>query len=84
MATYNSANGIFQPSNKTLFDGVTNFSGIHSDLGVQVARGMVPGVQGLSISGFQTAVSGTFIPLWDFGIHQPKRQSAFQLQIITR
>ena len=67
MATYNSANGAFQASNKTLFDGVAKFAGINDELGIQVARGLVPGVQGLSISGYQSSVSSTFIPLWDHG-----------------
>lgn len=67
MATYNSANGAFQAQNKTLFDGVAKFAGITDELGIQVARGLVPGVQGLSISGFQAAVSSTYIPLWDQG-----------------
>lgn len=67
MATYNSANGSFQAQNRTLFDGVAKFAGINDELGIQVARGLVPGVQGLSISGFQPAVSSTWIPLWDAG-----------------
>lgn len=65
MATYNSANGAFQASNKTLFDSVANYASLNDNLGLQIARGLIPGVQGLSISGYQPAVSSTFIPLWD-------------------
>lgn len=31
---------------------------------VQVARGKIPGVQGLSISGYQPAVPDTWVPIW--------------------
>lgn len=34
---------------------------------VQVARGLVTGVTGLSISGFNAAVDSTFRPLWHYG-----------------
>jgi len=34
---------------------------------LSVARGAIPGIQGLSISGYQGTVDGTWIPLWDGG-----------------
>ena len=34
---------------------------------VQVARGLITGVTGLSISGFNAAVDSTFRPLWHYG-----------------
>lgn len=67
MATYNSANSSFQSQNRTLFDGITKYANLNDDLNLQIARGLISGVQGLSISGYQSAVSSTFIPLWDHG-----------------
>lgn len=37
----------------------------NDSLGLNVARGMVKGVTGLSISGYNAAVSSTFVPLWE-------------------
>jgi len=37
----------------------------NDDFGLNVARGLVKGVTGLSISGYNPAVSSTFVPLWD-------------------
>lgn len=81
MATYNSANGAYQAQNKTLFDGVAKYAGINDELGIQVARGLVPGVQGLSISGFQAAVSATYIPLWDNATAYTYFASAQQVRV---
>lgn len=38
-----------------------------SDYGLQVARGLIPGIQGLSISGYNAAVNATWVPLWEIG-----------------
>lgn len=46
---------VFMPDNTTLQSGSFN---------LQVARGVVPGVTGLSISGYNDAVGTTFVPLW--------------------
>jgi len=81
MATFNSANGIYQPQNKTLFDGVTNYANLNSDVGLQIARGLLPGVQGLSISGFQAAVSSTYIPLWENATTYTYFSSAQQVRV---
>lgn len=37
----------------------------NDSLGLNVARGTVKGVTGLSISGYNAAVSSTFVPLWE-------------------
>lgn len=37
----------------------------NDDFGLNVARGLVKGVTGLSISGYSSAVSSSFVPLWD-------------------
>ncbi len=38
---------------------------VNDDLGLNIARGLVKGVTGLSISGYSSAVGGTFVPLWE-------------------
>jgi len=69
MAIFNSANNTLQTSNKTLFEMsmVNNQSLYSAPFELAVARGLIPGVQGLSISGYQGSVGATFIPLWDGG-----------------
>jgi hypothetical protein len=37
----------------------------NDDFGLNVARGLVKGVTGLSISGYSSAVSSSFVPLWE-------------------
>ena len=37
----------------------------NDDLGLNVARGLVKGVTGLSISGYSSAVSSSFVPIWE-------------------
>lgn len=39
----------------------------NSELNLNIARGLVKGVTGLSISGYNAAVPTTFVPLWDIG-----------------
>lgn len=38
-----------------------------SDYGLQVARGLITGITGISISGYYSSVSSTWIPLWEIG-----------------
>lgn len=38
---------------------------VNDDLGLNIARGLVKGVTGLSISGYSSAISSTFVPLWE-------------------
>ena len=67
MAQWNSANNTLQTHNKTLFEvNVPNNQSIFSgDFNLQVARGKVSGVSLVNLYGFQTAVGGTWIPLWE-------------------
>lgn len=37
----------------------------NDDLGLNVARGLVKGVTGLSISGYSSTVSSSFVPIWE-------------------
>lgn len=69
MAVFNSANNSLQSGNKSLFEMsmVNNQSLYSAPFELAVARGLIPGVQGLSISGYQGSVDGTWIPLWDGG-----------------
>lgn len=39
----------------------------NDDLGLNIARGLVKGVTGLSISGYNGSVPTSFVPLWDIG-----------------
>lgn len=67
MATFNSANNTLQQGNKTLFEmGMTNNQTIYSaDWSMQVARGKIPGVSLVNLYGYQSAVDGTWIPVWE-------------------
>ena len=69
MAIYNSANNSLQDGYKTLFEmQMNNNQSLYSaPFELAVARGLIPGVAGLSISGYQGSVSSTWIPLWDGG-----------------
>lgn len=69
MATFNSSNNSLQSGNKTLFEmAMVNNQSIYSaPFELSVARGLIPGISGPSISGYQAAVSTTWIPLWDGG-----------------
>lgn len=67
MAQWNSANNTLQTHNKTLFEvGMNNNQSILSgDFNLQVARGKVDGVSLVNLYGYQAAVSGTWIPVWE-------------------
>lgn len=52
-----------------------------TDYGLQVARGLVTGVQGLSISGYNSAVTGTWVPLWEIGTAYTYFSSAQQVRV---
>ena len=67
MAQWNSANSSLQTINKTLFEvGINNNQSILSgDFNLQFARGKVAGVSLVNLSGYQAAVSSTFIPVWE-------------------
>lgn len=67
MAQWNSANNSLQSINKTLYEvQMTNNQGILAgDFNLQVARGKVAGVSLLNLYGYQAAVDGTWIPVWE-------------------
>ena len=69
MAQYNTGNNSFQSANKTLFEvSMPNNTRLHSaSFEMQVAMGKVPGVTGLSIAGYNSAVGTSFIPAWENG-----------------
>lgn len=71
MAQYNTGNNSFQASNKTLFEvSMPMNTRIHSaSFEMQVAMGKVPGVAGLSISGYNPSVGTEFIPAWEDGAY---------------
>lgn len=52
-----------------------------TDYGLQVARGLVTGVQGLSISGYNSAVTATWVPLWEIGTAYTYFSSAQQVRV---
>lgn len=39
----------------------------NDSLGLNIARGMVKGVTGLSISGYSSTITSSFVPLWEIG-----------------
>lgn len=67
MAQWNSANNSLQAQAKTLFEvGLTNNQSILSgDFNLQIARGKVDGVSLVNLYGYQAALDGTFIPVWE-------------------
>lgn len=67
MATYNSANNTLQSGNKSLFEMTinNNESSYSAPFELAVARGKVPGIQGLSISGFNPTVGTSWVPVWE-------------------
>lgn len=69
MATFNTANNTLQSGNKTLFEvAITNNETKYSaPFELAVARGKIPGITGLSISGYFATVDSTWQPLWDIG-----------------
>lgn len=69
MAQYYTGNNSLRTDNKSQFEMMmlNNQSIYSAPFELAVARGLVPGVQGPSISGYQSAVSTTWIPLWDGG-----------------
>lgn len=69
MAQYFTGNNSLRTENKSNFEMMmlNNQSLYSAPFEVAVARGLVPGVAGLSISGFQGSVSSSWIPLWDGG-----------------
>lgn len=69
MAVYNSSNSALQSGNKTLFEMsmVNNQSLYSAPFELAVARGKIPGVTGLSISGYNAAVDATWQPIWEIG-----------------
>lgn len=92
MAIYNKTTGQFLADNKTLYEanmlaksdgGLVSESNPMpiSDYGFQVARGLVTGVTGLSISGYNSAVNGTWQPLWEIGGAYTYFGSAQQVRI---
>lgn len=38
---------------------------VNDDMGLNIARGLVKGVTGLSISGYSSTVSSSFVPIWE-------------------
>lgn len=67
MAQWNSANNSLQTHNKTLFEvNMANHQSILSgDFNLQVARGKVDGVSLVNLYGYQAALDGTWIPVWE-------------------
>jgi len=69
MATFNTANNALQSGNKTLFEvAITNNETKYSaPFELAVARGKIPGITGLSISGYYATVDTNWQPIWDIG-----------------
>ena len=67
MAQWNSANNTLQTHNKTLFEVSmnNNQSILSGDFNLQVARGKVDGVSLVNLYGYQAAVDGSWIPVWE-------------------
>ena len=60
--------GMLASSNGSIVSNSTPFAiSNRDDFTLSVARGVIPNIQGLSISGYQNTVDGTWIPLWDGG-----------------
>ena len=67
MAQLNTANNTLQDYNKTLVELSVpyNRSLYAADMNQQIALGKVPGVSLVNLYGYQAAVDGTFIPVWE-------------------
>lgn len=67
MAQLNTANNTLQDYNKTLIELSVpyNRSIYAADMNQQIAMGKVPGVSLVNLYGYQAAVDGTFIPVWE-------------------
>lgn len=69
MAIWDSVNKILQPGNKSLFEVAisNNESKYSAPFELAVARGKIPGVTGLSISGYFATVDTNWQPIWEIG-----------------
>lgn len=69
MAIWDSSINSLQPGNKTLFEVAlqSNESKYSAPFELAVARGKIPGITGISISGYFATVDATWQPLWDIG-----------------
>lgn len=67
MAQWNSSNNSLQTHNRTLFElSVPNHQSILAgDFNLQIARGKVDGVSLVNLYGYQGAVDGAWIPIWE-------------------
>ena len=67
MAQWNSLVKLLQPHNKSLFEvSMNNNQSIFSaDWNMQVAMGKVPGATLVNLYGYQAAVDGSWIPIWE-------------------
>ena len=67
MAQFNTANNTLQSINKTLFEvNMSNNRSLYSaDWNMQVAMGKVYGASLVNLYGYQAAVDGTWIPVWE-------------------
>ena len=69
MAQYSKNKGTLLPANQDIYEVVMIDPTVasYSNWNLQVARGKVTGVTGLSISGFNSSVDTTYRPLWHYG-----------------
>ena len=69
MAQYSKNKGTLLPTNQDIYEVVMIDPTVasYSNWNLQVARGKVTGVTGLSISGFNSSVDTTYRPLWHYG-----------------
>ena len=69
MAIWDTITGALQPGNKSLFEVImqNNESKYSAPFELAVARGKIPGMTGLSISGYFATVDSNWQPLWDIG-----------------
>ena len=67
MAQWNANTHALLPQTKTLFEVnlQNNQSILSGDFNLQVARGKIPGVSLVNLYGYQSAVDGTWIPIWE-------------------
>lgn len=92
MAQFRKDTQSFYGDSKTVFEAMVlakNDGGVVSEanplpissFGLQVARGLVTGIAGLSISGYNAAVNTTWVPLWEIGTEYTYFPSAQQVRI---